>query len=43
MPEYEVSILLRTLNVTDALSAIDHANSFPNVRFIEAKIEVMPD
>jgi hypothetical protein len=43
MVEYEVMILLRTPNLTDALAAIDHTVRIPAARFIEAKIEVMPD
>jgi hypothetical protein len=43
MTEYEVTIRLRTMNLTDALRVIDHASVIPNSRFIEAKASVVMD
>jgi hypothetical protein len=43
MAEYEVIIILRIPNLTDALGAIDHANSFPNVKFVEAEVKLVAD
>jgi hypothetical protein len=38
--EYEVTIMLRAPRLVDALAAINHASSFPDVKLRAAKVEM---